>query len=781
MRKNSSRAELITLFTLIFVLLNTCIIILFNLVFVFHLYWKNIPDYLFIGIFVAIIFILALCFRAFEIWKNSEKVKKASDNTLVLDKWRQKLISAVKDDVSERLKQSLKKQKLLDLEFEHENTNNTAFFLNPVSKIRDNFFEIFEKEQQIILLGDPGAGKTTELLRLAKNLLSNIEDNNDTANLGNHEPIPVIFELTTWESSQKLESWLLEKLEFKYKIPEAIGKELLNKGEILPLLDGLNEQNENLEKCLTSIKNFAQKNQYSKQSQKQPLLVCCRLREFKKINKDNNFDFLKRVTIKKLSKEKIIRYFEEAKRKDLLKLFESNKLFDKVNLPLHLKIMTEAYQKIEVEEYQYDKQSSFHEVVGLLQLGGDVFIKRILADYIDYKLFEVNLPKTESHKKQFLEIKEYIKKRIEKAEVSKKEKIKKRLSWLAKTMQEHKQKEFLIENIQPTWLEKSRQAWLYRICFGIISGLILAIFSAFLSILIYQLIYHFIADYIIHWLNVDLLADPKIKDRIKDSVINVIIGINSGLISGLISVVVYGEVNQLFFFEQFQVSWQRIVNFWSNIPKVTIFVMVIFMSLPEEISAMIFKSIYSNINLKCQIKNSTIYDIYSVSNSNLHVDIHSFFIILLITLFISHLPFSIATNQTKNRTYPNQGIISSTINAGTITLIGSLFAIFIYVWLCHTILIIYPDIENEKEFIKLADVNAVVFGLCCGSLLGFIFGGITVIQHLIIRLILWESGSIPWNYAQFLADAADRGFIIQIGGRYRFQHELLREHFAELH
>jgi len=133
MRQKNSRAELITLFTLIFVLLNTFIIILYNLVFVFFLRWKYLPDYLFIEIFIIIVFIVGFCFRSFEIWKNSEKVKKASDNTLVLDKWRRKLISAVKDDVSERLKQSLNKQKLLDLEFAHESINK-ANFLNSGSK-----------------------------------------------------------------------------------------------------------------------------------------------------------------------------------------------------------------------------------------------------------------------------------------------------------------------------------------------------------------------------------------------------------------------------------------------------------------------------------------------------------------------------------------------------------------------------------------------------------------------------------------------------------------------
>jgi len=585
----------------------------------------------------------------------------------MLEEWQKKLIDTVEDDVCKRLKQSLNQQKLLDLEFRNFQNINSAktSYLKIFPELKGSFIEIFKKHQKIILLGDPGAGKTTELLQLAKTLLANIDDND--------EPIPVIFELTTWEPYQKIETWLVERLEIKYKIPEHIGKELLNNGKILPLLDGLNEQDDNLEKCLASIKSFVHDSQERQYSYEQPLLVCCRLRDFEKNNKDNNFDSFIPIVIKRLSKEKIIKYFEAAKRQDLLKLFNRhNSLFQNVNLPLDLKIIVEAYHSTKVEEYLNDKQSSFHEVVQALRGEREIYLKKILRDYINYNLFEINNFQEENKENPRRE--KDIKNSIAKI---KKQRIKQKLSWLAKTMLEHKQKEFLIENIQPTWLEKTHQKWLYRICFGVISGLILAIFSAFLSILIYQLFSHIIADQIISSLSVPVA--PEVAGRIKESVINVIIGINSGLISGLISVVVYGEVNQVLFFEQFQLSWQRIVSFWSNIPRLIIFMIVIFMSLPERIPAMVFKSIYFYSNFNCQKKCPEL-------NTDFHVNIDVFFIILLITLFLSHLPFSIATNQTKNRTYPNQGIITSLLNAGTITLINSLWMTFIYVALCHFIL-----------------------------------------------------------------------------------------------
>lgn len=54
------------------------------------------------------------------------------------------------------------------------------------------------------------------------------------------------------------------------------------------------------------------------------------------------------------------------------------------------------------------------------------------------------------------------------------------------------------------------------------------------------------------------------------------------------------------------------------------------------------------------------------------------------------------------------------------------------------------------------------------------------LKHFIIRILLFISGDIPWNYSRFLAYTKDIGFIQQVGGRYRFTHYLLRKHFANI-
>jgi hypothetical protein len=68
-------------------------------------------------------------------------------------------------------------------------------------------------------------------------------------------------------------------------------------------------------------------------------------------------------------------------------------------------------------------------------------------------------------------------------------------------------------------------------------------------------------------------------------------------------------------------------------------------------------------------------------------------------------------------------------------------------------------------------------------LFGFFSGlvpGAACIQHFVLRSILWCRGVAPWNYPNFLNYATERMLLQRVGGRYRFIHELLQEHFATM-
>ncbi|MBD2511346.1 NACHT domain-containing protein [Nostoc muscorum FACHB-395] len=115
----------------------------------------------------------------------------------------------------------------------------------------------------------------------------------------------------------------------------------------------------------------------------------------------------------------------------------------------------------------------------------------------------------------------------------------------------------------------------------------------------------------------------------------------------------------------------------------------------------------------------------------------------------------------ENKKITNQGIWKSASNAVFLGLIlGLIFGLI---------------------FGLIAGLSFGLFGVLIGVLMGGLaFGGITCLQHFTLRLILYFNGYIPWNYARFLDYCTERLFLQRVGGRYRFIHKLLQDHFAKM-
>ena len=124
--------------------------------------------------------------------------------------------------------------------------------------------------------------------------------------------------------------------------------------------------------------------------------------------------------------------------------------------------------------------------------------------------------------------------------------------------------------------------------------------------------------------------------------------------------------------------------------------------------------------------------------------------------------FSLTRKQIEEKVLPNQGIKNSAINS---LLVGMFCPLIITISLW--------------QFYGL--IPSIIYGLSCGGSIWIIFGGLTCLQHFTLRLLLYQSKSIFWNYARFLNYSVERLLLQRVGGHYSFVNKLLQEHFAKVY
>lgn len=109
---------------------------------------------------------------------------------------------------------------------------------------------------RLLILGEPGAGKTTELVALAYDLLKKAEQDALA-------PILIIFELSNWQIDTSIMQWLAEQSKRIYGLKEAIGEKWLEEEQMFLLLDGLDELGLlQQQKCIEAINQFLQTRTY---------------------------------------------------------------------------------------------------------------------------------------------------------------------------------------------------------------------------------------------------------------------------------------------------------------------------------------------------------------------------------------------------------------------------------------------------------------------------------------------------------------------------------------
>lgn len=271
-----------------------------------------------------------------------------------------------------------------------------------------NIATIFDATGLLLILGEPGSGKTTTLLELAATLLAR-------AKVDSKERIPFVLNLSSWRKKQPLAEWITVELSEKYRVPRKIAYFWLQHDYLLPLLDGLDEVPTTLQPdCVSAINDFIDASGLS------GIVVCCRLMEYQWL--PDRLKLNGAVCLEPLIFEEVSKYLATGG-SNLAVLREAVNadpvLQELTQTPLMLSIMSLACQGVGGDELARQKGDLPKERQ-----------KQIFSLYVD-QMFQ-------RKGGTFLAFS--------------KGKTVTWLSWLAGRMKEHSQSVFLVEGLQPSWL-----------------------------------------------------------------------------------------------------------------------------------------------------------------------------------------------------------------------------------------------------------------------------------------------------------------------------------------
>jgi hypothetical protein len=298
-------------------------------------------------------------------------------------------------------------------------------YLLPVGTTIDEVFAAAGGE--LLILGEPGAGKTTMLLQLVSHLLAQAEGDERC-------PMPAVFSLAGYDGGRPFDEWLVDELANNYEVPRKLGAAWISSAAFIPLLDGLDEVDADQRRaCAEAINAF--RHQYEGVS----MLVTTRNLDYQAIALRLNLE--KAIMLQPLNADQINEYL--ARRgKRLAGLRTSLKadatLRELAGSPLMLSIMTLAYYRLpedialELSNGQLSRQLLF-----------DVYVERMAR----YRSGDGAYPPDDTVRW---------------------------LTFLSQRLALQNRPTFFLEDIQPTWLRTSQTAtfgrWSRLVVFGLLAG-----------------------------------------------------------------------------------------------------------------------------------------------------------------------------------------------------------------------------------------------------------------------------------------------------------------------
>jgi hypothetical protein len=591
------------------------------------------------------------------------------------------------------------------------------------------------------------------LLDLARTLLERARDDLK-------ERVPVVLNLSSWKKNQPLVEWIAAELSEKYRVPNKIARFWREQDYLLPLLDGLDEV-ETLRQpdCVAAINAFIEGSNPS------GLVVCCRLLEYRWLPERLKLNGA--ICLEPLSPEEVRNYLDGAGPglAALREALDADPVLQELaQTPLMLSVMSLACQ-----------DASGNRLAGQDGESVEERRKQIVGLYVE-RMFQRKGSALRAFPKE--------------GTIG-------WLSWLAGKMRENSESVFLVEGLQPGWLNARAERVAYGtiaalslgLIFGLLVGLIFELSGGLIHALIFGESFGLAGGWplglvfglsIMAGVGTGCWSELHLRNGIVSglagglcfgliggligglSVQTLIVGLVQGLIGGLIACLIVGPIVGLIG-GLGAGSLQRITPVetmrwkWSQFWKRTISGLAV--GLPFGlVFGLLFGLIEALIvGLSGGLKHGLEVGLRGMLSEGLPLGIFLGVLAGLVTGLVGGFTGTVKPGKVS----PNQGIKLSRNNA----LVASLIV-------CLTVGLSL-GLSFGKSF-------GLLIGLLAALTVGLNRGGSAVLKHFALRLVLWRKGCAPLDLVRFLDGCARLILLKKVGGAYIFAHRMLLDYFAEM-
>ena len=580
----------------------------------------------------------------------------------------------------------------------------------------------FERsERSLLILGEPGAGKTISLLKLTDHLLRDASDS---------ESVPLVLHLASWANQrQPFAEWVAAETRAKYQVPLDSAESLLSTNSLTLLLDGLDEMSADaIPACITAI------NAWREEQPRVPIVICCRSADYARAAVKLKLNGA--IRLQPLNRRQIDSYLARTRASTQLRANMLSERSSTLQELAHSPMMLSLIRDLGADGGAIDDN------------------QQLIAAYVEHAF-------------------------ARKPGDSAKEKIQQQLTWLAGHMRRNNQSHFLIEELQPSWLDARRDRALYV---GI---------NALLMSLVGVVVFAISVIYI--WYRTDFQLEVGFFGRIAST-----LSINYQLATLLGFALLSAVMLPLRAGSQFR-QWERRhsdptlkVSERDQWPGILMAGVLNFALVAAVIGA--FGDVAVGLVLGFIVGMSRIGSARTWLASAGYVDdiqstdrigwdwrkaglgvviglVHGIVWYLAVPdlpdwydvptaalLFVFVLGLQGVRLDTKPQ--PNHGT--------WLALRNGLLAALVISGVVGLAMLLY----ERWQAAAVMTVSLFISGF-------LLSGGINAIKHLVLRRLLWRSAEIPFNYTTFLDEICTYGILQRVGGGYVFRHRLILDYFAD--